>query len=213
MFLAGETNGPQLPPGKSWRILPARPGDWKLLSLEINIPRKNLFLPPLDNGSLHLRDKTEKKKKWWQKRGPEKTAEVTLCSSEGPFISYFRESMENTLILIMALINVANLPTSLHTRTTEFTLKEWKLGLSQKLCVRRCDYKWSHESVWEEKDLSQAHNGNWMQKSQNCNPEYGNLWYKIVPPSATVFHSVLFPAIKASEISDWFKLNSNLDLC
>ena len=38
----------------------------------------------LDNSSLHLQDKTEKKKKKWQKGMPEETVEVTLCSPEGP---------------------------------------------------------------------------------------------------------------------------------
>ena len=38
----------------------------------------------LDNSSLHLQDKTEKKKKKRQKGMPEETVEVTLCSPEGP---------------------------------------------------------------------------------------------------------------------------------
>ena len=83
MFLAGETNGPQVPPGKSWKILPARPGDWKLLSLEINIPRKSQ-LPLSRQQQLTSSGQNRKKKKKWQKGMPEETVEVTLCSPEGP---------------------------------------------------------------------------------------------------------------------------------
>lgn len=55
---------------------------------------------------------------------PEETVKSLCVLLKGPFIFCFRESMENTHILIMALVNMARLPTSLHTSTTEFMLKE-----------------------------------------------------------------------------------------
>lgn len=47
-----------------------------------------------------------------------------VFSWRAPSFFYFRGSVENTKILIMVLVNVANLPTFLHARTTECTLKE-----------------------------------------------------------------------------------------
>lgn len=91
MLLAGETNVPPLPPGKSWPILPARPGDWKLLRLEINIPRKKAFSPPLDNGSLHLQDKTEKKKMMTKKGGQKRQLKSCCVLPKGPFIFFTSE--------------------------------------------------------------------------------------------------------------------------
>ena len=56
---------------------------------------------------------------------PEETVEVTLCSPEGPLHFLLqREYGKHTYLLITALVSMARLPTSLHTSTTEFTLKE-----------------------------------------------------------------------------------------
>lgn len=65
----------------------------------------------------------KKKKNDDKKRGQKRQFKSRCVLLMGPFIFYFRESVENAKILIMALVNVANLPTSLHTRTTEFTFK------------------------------------------------------------------------------------------
>lgn len=106
------------------------------------------FSSPSRQQQLTSSGQNRKKEKWWQRKGPEKTVGVvTLCSLEGAFIFYFRESVENTQILVMAFINVANLPTSLHTRTTEFTLKEKSLGLWQRLRIRSCYYTSSQDCV------------------------------------------------------------------
>ena len=87
------------------------------------------FPPPLDNSSSHLQDKKEKK---MTKKGGQKRQLKSRCVLlKGPFIFYFRESVENAKIPIMALVNVANLPTSQHTRITEFTLKEQKRGFHE----------------------------------------------------------------------------------
>lgn len=64
MFLAGETNGLWLPPGKSWKILPARPVTGNCSALKLAFRGESFFYPLWTTAAYISRTKNPGGGKW-----------------------------------------------------------------------------------------------------------------------------------------------------